>query len=84
MPTLAVLGLGIGRLFGEAVFAEVIFARPGLGTLIYNGIATRNYPIVQAGVFVIVLLFVVVNLVTDMLYAWVDPRIRAGMGEARR
>ncbi len=78
LPTLAVLGLGTGRLFGEAVFAEVIFARPGLGTLIYNGISTRNYPVVQAGVFAIVLLYAMANLATDMTYAWVDPRIRAG------
>jgi peptide/nickel transport system permease protein len=77
IPTLAILGLGIGRLLGGAIFAEVIFARPGIGTLIFDAISARNYPIVQAGTFVIVLLFVVTNLLVDMSYAWIDPRIRS-------
>jgi peptide/nickel transport system permease protein len=77
IPTLAILGLGVGRLLGGAIFAEVVFARPGIGTLIFDAISSRNYPIVQAGTFVIVLLFVVTNLVVDMSYAWIDPRIRS-------
>jgi peptide/nickel transport system permease protein len=76
IPTLAILGLGIGRLLGGAIFAEVIFARPGIGTVIFDAIRDRNYPVVQAGTFVIVLLFVVTNLIVDMSYAWIDPRIR--------
>ena len=81
IPTLAILGLGIGRLLGGAIFAEVVFARPGIGTLIFDAISARNYPIVQAGTFVIVLLFVVTNLVVDMSYAWIDPRIRSATRE---
>ena len=75
IPTVAVLGLGIGRLLGGAIFAEIIFARPGIGTLVYSAIATRNYPVVQAGVLVVVFLFVLTNLIIDLSYSWLDPRI---------
>ena len=67
-----------GNLMGGAVFEEIIFARPGMGTLIYNAIKTRNYPIVQAGVLVIAFLFVVANLLADVTYTWLDPRIQLG------
>lgn len=84
LAIVAVLGLGIGRLLGGAVFAEIIFARPGLGSLLFNAISNRNYPVVQAGVLVVVLLFVVTNLLADLAYAWLDPRIRSHMAEPRR
>jgi peptide/nickel transport system permease protein len=77
IPTLAVLGMGVGELLGGAVFTEVIFNRPGLGSLIYQSISIRDYPMVQGGIFVIVLLFVVTNLLVDLSYAWIDPRGRA-------
>jgi len=76
LPVLAVLGVGIGQLLGGAVFAEIIFARPGMGSLIFNAINARNYPVVQASVFVIVLLFVATNLMIDALFLWLDPRLR--------
>jgi peptide/nickel transport system permease protein len=76
IPTVAILGLGIGRLLGGAIFAEIIFARPGIGKLVYDAILTRNYPVVQAGVLVVVLLFVLTNLLVDMSYGWLDPRMR--------
>jgi peptide/nickel transport system permease protein len=82
VPTVAVLGLGVGRLLGGAIFAEIIFARPGIGTLIYTAINTRNYPVVQAGVLVVVLLFVLTNLIVDLSYSWLDPRIRRGSAKA--
>ena len=72
---MAVLGLGDGRLLGGAIFAEIIFARPGIGTLVYSAISGRNYPVVQAGVLVVVFLFVLTNLLVDMSYSWLDPRI---------
>jgi peptide/nickel transport system permease protein len=77
IPTLAVLGMGVGELLGGAVFAEVIFNRPGLGSLIYGAIEDRNYPVVQGGVLVIVILFVLANLMVDLSYAWIDPRLGA-------
>jgi peptide/nickel transport system permease protein len=76
IPTLAVLGVGVGELLGGAVFAEIIFNRPGLGSLIYKSILDRNYPVVQGSIFVVVLLFVVTNLLVDLSYAWLDPRTR--------
>jgi peptide/nickel transport system permease protein len=76
IPTIAVVGVGLGTLLGGAIFVEVIFARAGLGMLIYNSIQTRNFPIVRGGVLVVALLFVAVNLLTDFVYHMVDPRIR--------
>jgi peptide/nickel transport system permease protein len=76
IPTLAILGVGIGRLLGGAVFVEIVFARPGLGRLIYQAISERNYPVVQGAVLVVVVLFVVVNLIVDLSYSAIDPRIR--------
>lgn len=76
IPTIAVLGLGIGRLLGGAVLVEIVFARPGLGRLIYDAIAVRNYPVVQGAVLVVVVLFVAVNLLVDLSYSAIDPRIR--------
>ena len=58
IPTITILGMGIGRLLGGAVLVEIVFARPGLGRLIYNAISERNYPVVQGAVLVVVVLFV--------------------------
>jgi len=82
IPTLAILGIGVGELLGGAVFAEVIFNRPGLGSLIYGAIAVRNYPVVQGGVLVVVLLFVATNFLVDLSYLWIDPRARARLAAA--
>jgi len=61
---------------GGAVFEEIIFTRPGMGMLIYTGIMTRNYPVVQGGVLVVALLFVITNFLADISYNYLDPRIR--------
>ena len=82
IPTLAILGMGMGELLGGAVFAEVIFNRPGLGSLIYGAIEVRNYPVVQGGVLVVVLLFVATNFFVDLSYLWIDPRARARLERA--
>jgi peptide/nickel transport system permease protein len=76
IPTVAVLGVGLGSLMGGAVFVEIIFSRPGMGLLIYNAIQVRNYPLVRAGVFVVAVLFVLANLIADLLYTYLDPRIQ--------
>lgn len=76
IPTVAVLGVGLGNLLGGAIFTEVIFTRPGLGRLIYDAIADRNYPIVRGGILVAALFFVFANLITDLSYHFLDPRIR--------
>lgn len=81
IPTVAILGIGLGSLMGGAVFIEVIFSRPGMGTLIYDAIMQRNYPIVRAGVLVVAFLFVVANLLADLVYTYLDPRIQLGKGQ---
>ena len=76
IPTVAILGVGLGSLMGGAVFIEIIFTRPGMGLLIYNAIQVRNYPMVRAGVFVVAVLFVFANLIADLVYTYLDPRIQ--------
>ena len=76
IPTITILGMGVGRLLGGAVLVEIVFARPGLGRLIYQAISERNYPVVQGAVLVVVVLFVLVNLIVDLSYSAIDPRIR--------
>ena len=80
IPTVALLGVALGSMLGGAVFIEVIFARPGLGFLIYNAILTRNYPIVRGGTLVAALAFVLANLLVDLSYRYLDPRIEIGEG----
>lgn len=74
---LAVLGLGVGRLLGGAVLIEIVFSRPGLGRLVLDAINARNYPVLQGAVLVVVVLFVLTNLVVDLLFVALDPRLRA-------
>jgi peptide/nickel transport system permease protein len=76
IPTVAILGVGLGSLMGGAVFIEIIFTRPGMGLLIYNAIEVRNYPLVRAGVFVVAVLFVLANFIADLVYTYLDPRIQ--------
>lgn len=82
IPTITILGMGIGRLLSQGVFIEIVFARPGLGRLIYGAISDRNYPVVQGAVLVVVVGFVLVNLLVDLSYSAIDPRIRHGGGAA--
>jgi peptide/nickel transport system permease protein len=75
VPLVTVIGLGMGDLIGSAVLPEIIFARPGIGSLIYNSIMTRNYPVAQAGLLVLVLVYVCANLFADIVNSLIDPRI---------
>lgn len=79
VPVVSILGIGFGDLIGSSVVAEIIFARPGLGSLIFNSISQRNYPVVQACVVFIVGFYIVANLVVDMINAMLDPRIAKSM-----
>lgn len=83
VPLVSILGIGLGDLIGSSVFAELIFARPGLGSLIYDSIAQRNYPVVQACVVLIVAFYVVANLVVDLVNAMLDPRIARSLSAGR-
>lgn len=78
IPVITVLGFQMGYLLGGTVIIEEIFALPGMGRLALQAIFQRDYPVVQGVVLVIALLFVMTNLMVDMLYAWIDPRIRYG------
>ena len=80
IPMVAVMGIGVGDMISNAVFVEIIFARPGVGSLIYNAILNRNFPVVQAGILFTVLVYVVANLVVEILNAWLDPRIASSLG----
>jgi peptide/nickel transport system permease protein len=77
LPTVALLGVGIGNLLSGAVFAEIVFARPGIGKLIYDSVLNRNYPVVMGAVLVTTVLYVLATLVADLLAALLDPRVRA-------
>lgn len=76
IPTITVLGLGVGKLLGGAVFVEIIFSRPGLGKLIVDAVYARDFPVVQGGILVATVLFVVANLVADISYGYVNPQIQ--------
>ena len=76
LPTITLLGIGIGILLSSAVFAEIVFARPGIGKLIYDAVTTRNYPVVMGSVLVTTMLFVLCTTLADLLNAALDPRQR--------
>ncbi len=76
IPILTVFGLEFGYNLGGAVLTETVFSLPGVGRLIVEGIFARDYPVVQGAMLVVATTFVVVNLLTDVAYAFVDPRIR--------
>jgi len=76
LPIITIVGLQFGALLGGAVITETIFAWPGLGRLVVNAISQRDYPVVQGGVILVALLVSVVNLVVDLAYALVNPKIR--------
>jgi peptide/nickel transport system permease protein len=77
IPVVTVVGLQFGHLLGGAVLTESIFSIPGVGRLMVEAIKMRDYPLVQGGVLYIAIAFSLVNLLVDLVYAWVDPRIKA-------
>jgi len=81
LPVVTLLGLQLGALMSGAVITETVFAWPGIGSLVIEAIHRRDYPVVQATVLVISVTYVMMNLLTDLVYAWVDPRIRLGARE---
>ena len=76
IPIVTVVGVQAGYLLGGAVLTETVFAWPGVGLLMVQGILARDFPLVQGCVLVIALTFVLINLAVDLLYAWLDPRIQ--------
>lgn len=79
LPTVTVLGVGIGFLLSSALFAEIVFARPGIGKLIFDSVSTRNYPVVMGSVLVTTVFFVISTTLSDLINAVLDPRIRSSL-----
>lgn len=78
VPILTITGIQLATLLGGVIVVEVVFAWPGLGRLVFNAVAARDYPLIQGAVLLIAALFLLINLLVDVLYAVVDPRIRLG------
>jgi len=79
LPTITLIGMGFSGLLSGAVFAEIIFSRPGIGKLIYDAVNARNFPVVQGAVLVATSLYIVITLVSDLVVAWLDPRVRESL-----
>ena len=78
LPVVTMLGLSLGRLIGGTVIIEMVFAWPGIGRLIIDSILKNDFPMVQASIIVLAASIALVNLVVDVSYRFIDPRIRAG------
>ncbi|WML38496.1 ABC transporter permease [Neobacillus sp. OS1-2] len=76
IPVLTVIGLQTGLLLGGAILTETIFSWPGIGRYLYDAIGYRDYPVIQSGILIIAAIFVLINLIVDLLYVIVDPRIK--------
>jgi ABC-type dipeptide/oligopeptide/nickel transport system permease component len=76
IPIITIMGLQVGNLLGGAVITETVFAWPGIGSLLIDAIFFRDYALVQGIILFMVLVFIIVNIVVDVIYAYVDPRIR--------
>ncbi len=76
IPIITIIGLEMGTLLGGAVITETIFAWPGVGRLTIQAIYNRDFPVVQAAVFTLACIFVLINFVVDVLYTYLDPRVR--------
>ncbi len=73
---MALIGISLGSLLSGAVFAEIVFARPGIGKLIFDSVMNRNYPVVMGAVLVTTTFLVISTLIADLINAVLDPRIR--------
>ena len=78
IPALTVIGTSVGALLGGAVVTETVFTIPGMGRLVVQSIARRDYPVIQGAIMAIAMTYVLVNLVVDLLYVYTDPRVRLG------
>jgi peptide/nickel transport system permease protein len=76
IPIITVVGVQVGYLLGNAVVTETVFTLPGVGTLILNAVYERDYPLIQGAILFVAALFTLNNLLVDLVYAYLDPRIR--------
>lgn len=84
IPVVTVIGMQFGGLLGGSLLIETVFAIPGLGKYIIDSISTRDYPVVQGGVLLLAISFSIVNLLVDILYAYLDPRIKSQYNFGKR
>jgi ABC-type dipeptide/oligopeptide/nickel transport system permease component len=77
IPVITVIGLQAGFLLSGTILVEMLFLRPGIGQILVNGVLRRDYPVVQGAVMVITVIYVMINILVDLLIGWVDPRLRA-------
>jgi peptide/nickel transport system permease protein len=75
VPIVTVIGANFSSLIGGAVFLETVFSWPGLGTLFVDGIESRDYPLIMGITLFMAVAILLINLLTDVIYAWIDPRI---------
>ena len=75
LPIITLFGLGFGHTLGGSVVVESIFNWPGLGRLMVESVQTRDLPIIQASIFFFAIIFITLNMIVDILYTWIDPRI---------
>ncbi|MGD9712574.1 MAG: nickel ABC transporter permease [Thermomicrobiales bacterium] len=78
IPAITVIGFSLGALLGGAVVTETVFTIPGMGRLVVQSISRRDYPLIQGAIMIIAAIYVIVNLIVDILYVYIDPRIRYG------
>ena len=78
LPVVTIIGVQLGGLIGGSIVIEQVFTRPGMGRLLIGAVNTKDYPTIQAITLLLVSTYIIFNLVTDLLYAWLDPRLRAG------
>jgi peptide/nickel transport system permease protein len=78
IPVITLLGMGIGFVFGGSVLVETIFAIPGVGRLLVTSVFAQDYVVIQSGTLVIATIIILSNLIVDISYGWLDPRIRYG------
>ncbi len=78
IPALTVIGISVGALLGGAVVTETVFTIPGMGRLVVQSIARRDYPVIQGAIIAIAMTYVLVHLIVDVLYVYTDPRVRLG------
>ena len=76
LPVVTMIGLEFGFLLGGVVVVETVFSYPGIGRLVFNAINQRDIPVVQASVILLAVIFILLNLIVDMIYARLDPRVK--------
>jgi peptide/nickel transport system permease protein len=75
-PLVTITAIQFGAIVSGTLLVEIVFSWPGMGTLIYDAISARDYPLIQGAFFIIAICMLLANLIADLLYAWLDPRTR--------